>query len=118
MRAALAYIVLAFLIVGCGAIKYYPPGPPSDEEQSNFQTNISKVQPGMPEEEFLKLFYIFKEKKTKKIGIVDRQQYQSTDYISRTYWIGYFIAEYSTVTPRHLVSVTCTNGVVENIYWP
>lgn len=103
--------------MGC---THYAAGLPSDEEQGNFRDNMGRVQMGMPEADLLTMFPVLRKNETRKIGIINIDQYEEADYFSRTYWIGYIYADgvAQTVTRNHIVSVDCINGAVHSIFWP
>ncbi len=116
MRTAIIAVALTALAVSVMGMTCYGPGSPSEEEKAAYMDAMGRVVPGMAEEDFLALFEEVGTE-TRKIGLLDADQYQAEGYISRSYWIGYLYAGSYLQTIR-VASVTCTNGAVNSIFYP
>ncbi len=106
-----------FALLFSQACMYYAPALPPEKETRDFESKIARVKPGMDESDFLQMFQFLKDRKTRKIGIIDTEQHSAGAHGGRAYWVGYWYT-YTKRMMKRLVKISCVNGQVVDVYWP
>ena len=82
-------IVAASVLSGCSSYATIM-GYPSAQEVGRAQSAMEQLAPGDSESLILRLFERLDSSEWGKYGILDVSEYRAEDYVSRTYWIGYY----------------------------